>query len=181
MTRPVEKDLMISIAQLRARRFDTRYDVITSIILYLCSHDKDPSFSSIQHTTPSKYSLNLRENKMADEYAGKSDEQIIAEQAGSLASKDNYQSGESYNPRSTQMSEESNINESGAEGFPGATFSIGRTGQTGGGTNAQNIPPEEGGLDKSQVQGESSDRFEGSGDADDKRREVSVSFLWLDE
>ena len=35
--------------------------------------------------------------------------------------------------------------------------------------------PEEGGLDKSQVQGESSDRFEGTGDVDDKRREVSVS------
>jgi hypothetical protein len=111
---------------------------------------------------------------MADEYAGKSDEQIIAEQAGSLASKDNYQSGESYNPRqNTALSEESNINESGAEGFPGATFSIGRTGQTGGGTNAQNIPPEEGGLDQSQVQGESSDRFEGTGDVNDKRREVS--------
>lgn len=109
---------------------------------------------------------------MSDEYAGKSDEQIINEQAGSLASKDNYQSNESYNPRTTTNEETSNVNESGLDGFPGAEVSIGRTGQTGGGTNAQMIPPEEGGLDKSQVQGESSDRFEGPGGVEDSRREV---------
>ena len=110
---------------------------------------------------------------MSEAYAGKSDEQIIAEQAGSLASKDNYQTSDSYNPRETVTSEESNVNESGVEEFAGAEVSVGRTGQTGGGTSAQNIPPEEGGLEGSQVQGETSDRFEGSGGVEDSRREVS--------
>jgi hypothetical protein len=101
---------------------------------------------------------------MSDAYEGKSDEQIIGEQAASLASKDNYQTKDSYNPKTTTSEEESNVNDSGLDEFPGAQVSIGRTGQTGGGTNAQIIPPEEGGLDKSQVQGESSDRFEGRGE-----------------
>lgn len=114
---------------------------------------------------------------MSEAYAGMSDEQIINEQAGSLASKDNYQTKDKYNPRETITSDESNVNESGVEGFAGAEVSVGRTGQTGGGTNAQNIPPEEGGLDKSQTQGESSDRFEGTGDVEDRRREASTPSL----
>lgn len=109
---------------------------------------------------------------MSDAYAGMSDEQIINEQAGSLASKDNYQTKDSYNPRNTVTSEESNVNESGVEEFAGAQVSVGRTGQTGGGTSAQNIPPEEGGLDTTTVQGESSDRFEGPGGVEESRREV---------
>ena len=110
---------------------------------------------------------------MSQAYEGVSDEQIINEQAASLASKGNYQTNDSFNPRNTVTAEDSNVNESGVEGFAGAQVSIGRTGQTGGGTNAQNIPPEEGGLDRSQVQGESSDRFEGTGGVEDSRREVS--------
>jgi hypothetical protein len=112
---------------------------------------------------------------MSDAYAGKSDEQIINEQAASLASKDNYQTSDKYNTRTTVNEETSNVNESGLDEFPGADVSVGRTGQTGGGTNAQNIPPEEGGLDKSQVQGESSDRFEGPGGVEESRNEVSPS------
>lgn len=108
---------------------------------------------------------------MSEAYAGKSDQDIIAEQAASMADKENPLTKSSYNPRNTVTSEESNVNESGVEGFPGAEVSIGRTGQTGGGTSAQNIPAEEGGQDRSQTLGESSDRFEGEGDADDKRRE----------
>lgn len=110
-----------------------------------------------------------------------SDEQIINQQAASLASKDNYQTNDSYNPRNTVTSEESNVNESGVEGFAGAEVSIGRTGQTGGGTNAQIIPPEEGGLDSTTVQGESSDRFEGPGGVEESRREVRIfaSLLYL--
>ena len=52
---------------------------------------------------------------------------------------------DSFNPKTTVTSEESGVNESGLGGFPGASVSVGRTGQTGGGTNPQNIPPEEGG------------------------------------
>lgn len=109
---------------------------------------------------------------MSEAYAGKSDQDIIAEQAASMADKENPLTKSSYNPRNTVTSEESNINESGVEGFAGAEVSVGRTGQTGGGTSAQNIPPEEGGLDRSQAQGESSDRFEGTGGVEDKRREA---------
>lgn len=64
------------------------------------------------------------------------------------------------------------MNESGLESFPGAEVSVGRTGQTGGGTNPQNIPPEEGGDDRSQRTGESSIRFEGTGGPEDKKFEA---------
>lgn len=37
------------------------------------------------------------------------------------------------------------VNEHAVSGFPGASVSTGRTGQTGGGENPQLIPPEEGG------------------------------------
>lgn len=40
------------------------------------------------------------------------------------------------------------VNEHAVSGFPGASVSTGRTGQTGGGTNPQLIPPEEGGEGK---------------------------------
>lgn len=128
---------------------------------------------SHSHSPQPPFALHKFTHKMSEAYAGKSDEQIIQEQVNSLASKDNYQTKDSYNPRRTVNEEESNVNESGLEEFAGADVSIGRTGQTGGGTSAQNIPPEEGGMDRSQVQGESSDRFEGVGGAEDKRREVS--------
>ena len=72
------------------------------------------------------------------------------------------------------LSEQSGVNESGLERFPGASVSVGRTGATGGGTNPQNIPPEEGGDSRSQRVGESSERFEGLGGPDDKRHEVST-------
>lgn len=112
---------------------------------------------------------------MSEAYAGKSDAQIIQEQAASLNQKDNYQVKQDYNPRTTVTEEQSNVNESGIENFPGAQVSIGRTGMTGGGTNPQNIPPEEGGQDRSQTQGESSSRFEGIGGPEDKQFEVCYS------
>lgn len=111
---------------------------------------------------------------MSEAYGGKSDQQIIQEQAASLGAKEDYQNPTKFNPRNTvsQEEEQSNVNESGLQEFPGAYVSVGRTGVNGGGTNAQNIPPEEGGLDRSQVQGESSDRFEGLGGPEDKKREA---------
>jgi len=78
----------------------------------------------------------------------------------------------SFNSKTTVTSEESGINESGLEHFPGASVSVGRTGQTGGGTNPQNIPPDEGGDDRSQRTGESSIRFEGTGGPEDKKFEA---------
>lgn len=68
------------------------------------------------------------------------------------------------------------VNESGISSFPGASVHVGRTGQTGGGTKAQIIPPEEGGDDRSQRPGTTSDAFEGEGQfggAEEKRFEVS--------
>lgn len=109
---------------------------------------------------------------MSEAYSGMSDQDIIAQQAASMNSKEDYQTKDSYQPRNTVLSEESNVNEDAVSGFPGAEVSIGRTGQTGGGTNAQNIPPEEGGLDSSQTQGESSERFEGLGGPEDSKREA---------
>lgn len=113
---------------------------------------------------------------MSSEYAGKSDSQIIQEQASSLNAKSNNQDPtEKFQPRQTVLSEESNVNESGVEGkFPGAEVSIGRNGQTGGGTNAQIIGAQEGGDDRSQRPGESSDRFEGAiGGQEQRIKEVS--------
>lgn len=93
-------------------------------------------------------------------------------QARDLEYKSDYQQKESFNPRTTVTSEESGVNESGLESFPGAEVSYGRTGQTGGGTNPQNIPPEEGGDDRAQRTGESSLRFEGTGGPEDKKYEA---------
>ncbi|PWN45061.1 hypothetical protein IE81DRAFT_298185 [Ceraceosorus guamensis] len=97
---------------------------------------------------------------MSEEYAGKSNEQIIQEQAASLSSKDSNFTKDKYNPRNTVLSEQSGVNESGLGEFPGADVQVGRTGQTGGGTNPQLIPPEEGGSSKAQSLGQSSDQFE---------------------
>lgn len=109
---------------------------------------------------------------MSESYAGMSDQDIIAQQAASMNSKENYQTKDAYQQRETVLSEQSNVNEDAVSDFPGAEVTIGRTGQTGGGTNAQNIPPEEGGLDRSQAQGESSERFEGFGGPEDKKRQA---------
>jgi len=109
---------------------------------------------------------------MSEAYAGMSDQDIIAQQAASMNNKENYQTKDSYQSRDTILSDQSNVNEDSVSQFPGAEVSIGRTGQTGGGTNAQNIPPEEGGLNSSQTQGESSDRFEGVGGPEDKKRQA---------
>lgn len=98
-------------------------------------------------------------------------------QASSLDAKSSGQTSDSFNPRTTVLSEDSGLNESGVTdgGFPGAQVQVGRGGMTGGGTNPQNIPPEEGGDDRAQRVGETSARFEGEGDLNDKRREVSAS------
>lgn len=107
---------------------------------------------------------------MSEAYAGKSNEQIIEEQAADLQAKSSSTTSDSFNPRTTVTSEESNVNESGLESFPGAEVHVGRTGQTGGGTNPQTILPEEGGQES--TQGESSARFEGLGGPEDKKRET---------
>lgn len=112
---------------------------------------------------------------MSEAYAGKTDAQIIEENAADLNSKDNYQTKDSYNPRGTVTEEQSNVNEAGLEKFPGAEVSVGRSGMSGGGTNPQNIPPEEGGQGRSQTQGESSERFEGVGGPEDKKFEVRMT------
>nr|UOP57087.1 hypothetical protein [Thecaphora frezii] len=112
---------------------------------------------------------------MSEAYAGKSDQQIINEQAHDLDFKSDYQQRKSFNPRTTVTSEQSGVNESGLDAFPGASVSVGRTGQTGGGTNPQNIPPEEGGDSRSQRDGESSIRFEGIGGPEDKKYEAFKS------
>ncbi|SPC61948.1 uncharacterized protein UHOD_08096 [Ustilago sp. UG-2017b] len=93
---------------------------------------------------------------MSEAYAGKFDQQIIDEQARDLDFKSDNRLKDSFNPKTTVTSEESGVNEYGLEKFPGASVSVGRTGQTGGGANPQNIPPEEGGDDRSQRIGESS-------------------------
>lgn len=99
---------------------------------------------------------------MSAEYQGKSNAQIIDEQAASLDSKTASSTKDSFQPRTTVLSEESGVNESGVQDFPGAQVAVGRTGLTGGGTNPQNIPTEEGGDDTS------SRRFEGLGGPEDK-------------
>ncbi|EGN92505.1 hypothetical protein SERLA73DRAFT_190992 [Serpula lacrymans var. lacrymans S7.3] len=87
----------------------------------------------------------------------KSNEDIIREQASSLREKSDYKSHVRFQPTSTATSEESGVNESGVTGFPGADVRVGRMGQTGGGTNPQIIPPEEGGEGK---EGTMSDMYE---------------------
>ncbi|GAA5988422.1 hypothetical protein JCM10908_003560 [Rhodotorula pacifica] len=83
---------------------------------------------------------------MSDPYANKSDAQIIAEQAASLDAKsDRFNAEARFDAKRTSLEEESGVNESGLEKeFPGASVSVGRTGQTGGGEN-MTIPVEEGG------------------------------------
>jgi len=101
---------------------------------------------------------------MADEYRGKSNEQIINEQAASLEAKSHYQNSARFNPAGeTVTSMESGVSESGVEGFPTTRgmeqVSVGRTGQTGGGAKDQWISPQEGGDDR--TGGNPSRQFEG--------------------
>ncbi|CAO1618385.1 unnamed protein product [Parajaminaea phylloscopi] len=103
---------------------------------------------------------------MSDAYAGKSNEQIINENAAALESKSSSSTSDSFNPRNTVLSEQSGVNESGVEGFPGADVQVGRTGQTGGGTNPQWLSEAEGGAPGT---GEISSRFEGLGGPEDKK------------
>ncbi|KAF9805451.1 hypothetical protein IEO21_09044 [Rhodonia placenta] len=56
---------------------------------------------------------------MADEFRGKSNEQIINENAASLEAKSHYQNSASFNPAGeTTTAMDSGVNESGVEGFP---------------------------------------------------------------
>lgn len=118
---------------------------------------------------------------MSSEYQGKTDAQIIEEQAMSLNAKsDNQDPTEKFQPRNTVLSEQSGVNESGVGGFAGAQVNVGRTGQTGGGTNPQIIPAEEGGDARSQRPGETSERFEGAmGGQEQRIKEVSLSRAFL--
>ncbi|KAH7924371.1 hypothetical protein BV22DRAFT_1013432 [Leucogyrophana mollusca] len=77
-----------------------------------------------------------------------SNEDIIRQQATSLQDKSHYQSGTKFQPKSTATSDESGVNEAAVAEFPGASVHVGRTGQTGGGTSSQFIPPDEGGEDQ---------------------------------
>ncbi|KZT71860.1 hypothetical protein DAEQUDRAFT_763360 [Daedalea quercina L-15889] len=83
-------------------------------------------------------------------YAGKGNEKIINEQAASLKEKSHYQNNARFHPGgATNTALESSVDESGVAGFPTARgleqVTVGRTGQTGGGTKDQWIPPHEGG------------------------------------
>lgn len=57
-------------------------------------------------------------------------------QAAALENKSNYQQSDKFQSRSTVTSDETGVNEHSVQGFPGASVSTGRTGQTGGGTNS---------------------------------------------
>lgn len=74
---------------------------------------------------------------MSNPYEGKSDADIIAEQAASLNRKaDRFDSSASFDPKRTSLGDESGVNESGLQDeFPGSTVEVGRTGRTGGGDN----------------------------------------------
>jgi len=106
---------------------------------------------------------------MADEFRGKSNEQIAQEQEQDLQEKSLYTTPRTFNPAGdTNLDRESGqvggVNESGLESFPKARgirqVAVGRTGQTGGGANPQWIPPEEGG-DENRRLGNPSTDFEG--------------------
>ncbi|GAA6019722.1 hypothetical protein JCM10207_009242 [Rhodosporidiobolus poonsookiae] len=75
------------------------------------------------------------------DYSNKASAQIIDEQAASLNAKtrDN-----TWDTARTDLSDNSGVNESGLEGFPGASVEVGRTGYSGGGDN-MTIPVEHGG------------------------------------
>ncbi|PWZ03593.1 hypothetical protein BCV70DRAFT_154517 [Testicularia cyperi] len=114
----------------------------------------------------------------ADEYTGKTNAQIIDEAAQSLGFKSDYRQSDKFAPRTTVLSEQSGVNESGISHLPGAAISAGRTGQTGGGSNPQSIPPDEGGDGRSQRTGESSLRFHGppgSGAEEKKSEKLKTS------
>ncbi|OCH89627.1 hypothetical protein OBBRIDRAFT_794044 [Obba rivulosa] len=105
---------------------------------------------------------------MADEFRGKSNEQIAKEQDMDLQEKSIYTVPRTFHPAGeTVLAMESGqvggVNESGVENFPKTRgmpqIAVGRTGQTGGGTNPQWIPPEEGGDER--TGGSLSTEFEG--------------------
>ncbi|SPO29344.1 uncharacterized protein UTRI_06293 [Ustilago trichophora] len=123
---------------------------------------------TISHSNPHLTAI----ANMSEAYAGKSDQQIIDKQFRDLDHKLDSRLKDSFNPKTTVTLEESGVNESGLDKFPGASVSVGRTSQTGGGTNPQNIPPEEGGDNRSQRTGKSSIRFEGTGSPEDKKFEA---------
>ncbi|PWN26800.1 hypothetical protein BDZ90DRAFT_232902 [Jaminaea rosea] len=105
---------------------------------------------------------------MSEAFAGKSNAQIIDEQSADLDQKSRGQTGESFNPRNTALSEESGLNESGVNDsskFPGVEIQHGRGGMTGGGDEVPIRPGE--GADGDQI--ESSRRYEGIGGPEDKR------------
>ena len=118
--------------------------------------------------------------------SGKSDAQIVNEQEASLNAKSSQYSSEQFDSKQTDGSYESGgarglrsiaeiaVNESNLDefsaprGVPQTTY--GRTGQTGGGENDQQIPPEEGGYDGTNGAGGRSNTYEGSaGDKYDQR------------
>ncbi|BGP28084.1 hypothetical protein JCM10295v2_007071 [Rhodotorula toruloides] len=70
------------------------------------------------------------------DYSQKSSAQIIEEQAASLnAKEDRFNKSASYDTHATTTSEESGVNESRLDEFPGAEVHVGRSGYTGGGDN----------------------------------------------
>lgn len=74
--------------------------------------------------------------RMSEAYAGKSNKQIIEENAAALGVKSSSRTGDDFHPRKTVLSEQQDgVNKSGVDDFPGAEIHVGRTGQTGGGTN----------------------------------------------
>ncbi|KAH9914942.1 uncharacterized protein B0H18DRAFT_886503 [Fomitopsis serialis] len=77
-------------------------------------------------------------------YAGKSNEQIINEQAASLEEKSHYQHGARFHPGgATSTSLKSGVNESGVEGFPTTSgmeqVSVGRRRERPGALNLEGI------------------------------------------
>lgn len=107
--------------------------------------------------------------QMSQEYAGKSDKQIIEENFTDLDAKSKGPTGDSFNPRTTVLSEQSQLNESGVDKFPGAEVHHGRTGQTGSSLNSRQTLGEADGADPI---GENSDRYEGPGGPEDKKQQT---------
>ncbi|GAA6063320.1 hypothetical protein JCM10212_005488 [Sporobolomyces blumeae] len=100
-------------------------------------------------------------------YEGKSDKEIIEGSAVDL----NLSKDKDFDPtrsvaKRTALGDDTGVNESGLDKFPGASVETGRTGQTGGGTNPMNIAPEHGGSER--TNGTSSDAFENVPAGEDK-------------
>ncbi|PWO00786.1 hypothetical protein FA09DRAFT_336189 [Tilletiopsis washingtonensis] len=91
---------------------------------------------------------------MSAEYQGKSDEQIIQENAAALNNKTPY--------AQSSLSEDSGVNDRGIEGFAGASV-------TTSGEGRDIIPPSEGGDDRAGRVGTHADNFEGRGGPEESR------------